>query len=137
VVTGEVEDSRVLVMPNESDRGGLRRKPGLVVAGGGTGISLYGLEFAFCRFLSDLVSIEEGFVEEELSRAEDAALPFGAVERDPPLPLPPLSDFAVPRATRVVLPIARIYTATGEQIFLVIIVLGRRFWWSRSRQSQT
>ena len=36
------------------------------------------------------ISVEEGMVEEELRRAEDAALPYGAVEAElfvPPLPL--------------------------------------------------
>jgi hypothetical protein len=98
-------------------------------------MSLYGREFALCGILSDFVSIEEGLVDEELSRAEDAALPLGAVEREPPLPLPQLSDIAMPRATRVVLPITRIKVGIGEDIFLVIIVLGRRFRWSRPRQS--
>jgi hypothetical protein len=53
---------------------GLRRKPGRADGWGGTGISPYDFCPAFCLFLSGLVSIEEGFVDEVLSRAEEEAL---------------------------------------------------------------
>lgn len=59
---------------------------------GGTGISWIGrcvdtIEFV-CESLE--MSVDEGIVDEELKRAEDAALPYGAVEAElfvPPLPL--------------------------------------------------
>jgi hypothetical protein len=60
--------------PKENVLAGFRRKPGRADVGGGTGISLKGLDPAPGTFLSDLVSIDEGFVEEVLRRVEDAAL---------------------------------------------------------------
>ncbi|OAG34154.1 hypothetical protein AYO21_11686 [Fonsecaea monophora] len=90
---GEVGDPRLpFTSPKENVLVGLRRKPGLVeTGGGGAGISLNGLDPAPpWTFLSDLVSTEEGFVDEVLRRADDAALSLGAVEWDrsvPPLPL--------------------------------------------------
>lgn len=72
--SGEDGDSRVPIpMPEENVLAGLRRKPDLA-EGGGTGISLNGLLPALCTFLSDLVSTDEGFVDDVLSRAEEAAL---------------------------------------------------------------
>jgi hypothetical protein len=49
-------------------------------------------------------SVDEGMVEEELKRAEEAALPYGAVEAElfvPPLPLhEQLLDSLLPKPTR-------------------------------------
>ena len=72
--SGDDGDSRLPLGPNDHVLAGLRRKPDLADGGGGTGISLKGLIPAPCTFLSDLVSTEEGFVEDVLSRAEEAAL---------------------------------------------------------------
>ena len=72
---GDVGDSRSgLPIPKENVLEVSRRKPGLADVGGGTGISLKGLDPSPGMFLSDLVSTDEGFVEEVLRRAEDAAL---------------------------------------------------------------
>ncbi|OAL23174.1 hypothetical protein AYO20_11042 [Fonsecaea nubica] len=81
---GEVGDPRLpFTSPKENVLVGLRRKPGLVETGGGAGMSLNGLDPAPpWTFLSDLVSTEEGFVDEVLRRADDAALSLGAVEWD-------------------------------------------------------
>ena len=73
--SGEVGDPRLpFVTPKENALAGLCRNPGLAVVGGGTGMSLKGLDPAPCTFLSDRVSMDEGFVEDVLRRAEDAAL---------------------------------------------------------------
>jgi hypothetical protein len=45
---------------------------------GGTGISWKGLGFPEAALMSERVSVEEGIVEEELSRADEAALLYGA-----------------------------------------------------------
>lgn len=71
------DDRRI---PNDMDRGGLRRKPGLADADGGTGLSLKGLELVPWTFFSDFVSMDEGFVDDVLSRVEEAALLLGAEE---------------------------------------------------------
>lgn len=62
--------------PKENERVESRRNPGFAEAGGGAGISFKDL----CPNAWEWVSMEEGLVEEELRRAEDAALPLGAVE---------------------------------------------------------
>lgn len=54
--------------PREKVRAEFRKNPGRAEGGGGTGMSLN-----VCTFLSDLASIEDGFVE-MLSRVEDAPL---------------------------------------------------------------
>lgn len=78
---GEVGDPRLpFIMPKDNVLVGLARNPCLPEGGGGTGMSLKGLDPEFGTFLSDFVSREEGFVEEVLRRAEEAALPLGAVE---------------------------------------------------------
>lgn len=59
---------------------GVRKIPKRVGGAGGVGMSSEGFVPAPCTFLSDRVSIEEGFVEEVLRRVEDAALSLGLVE---------------------------------------------------------
>lgn len=74
---GEEAGDDLLAIPKEKVREVSRRKPGLAEDGGGTGMSLYDL----CPLaLSDRASMDEGLVEEVLRRAEEAALPLGAVE---------------------------------------------------------
>ena len=46
---------------------------------GGTGISWKGLGFPEAALMSERVSAEEGIVDEELRRAEEAALLYGAL----------------------------------------------------------
>lgn len=85
----EAGDDR-LAMPKEKVREESRRKPGLAEDGGGTGISVYDLWALPWPFLSERASIDEGLVDDVLRRAEEAALPLGAVEWErsvPPLPL--------------------------------------------------
>lgn len=73
---GDETGDDLFAIPKEKVREESRRKPGLAEDGGGTGTS-----YDLCPFaLSERVSIEEGLVEEVLSRAEEAALPLGAVE---------------------------------------------------------
>jgi hypothetical protein len=59
---------------NEKVLTGLRRKLGRFEPVGNTETSLADLAAALCVFFSDFVSMEDGFVEEVLRRAEDAAL---------------------------------------------------------------
>ncbi len=59
---------------------------------GGTGISWNGRCVDTIELVCESfeISVDEGIVDEELKRAEDAALPYGAVEAElfvPPLPL--------------------------------------------------
>jgi hypothetical protein len=46
---------------------------------GGTGMSWKGLGLPDAALMSERVSVEEGIVEEELRRAEEAALLYGAL----------------------------------------------------------
>lgn len=80
------------LLANENVRPAFLNDHPLERAAGGTGISWRGrcpetIELA-CESLE--ISVEEGMVDEELKRAEEAALPYGAVDAElfvPPLPL--------------------------------------------------
>jgi hypothetical protein len=92
----EVGDDRVpLVMPKERARGGLRMNPARADEGGGTGMSLNGPCPEGCIFFSDRASTDDGFVEEVLRRAEDAALSICAVECECSVPALPLDTVSM------------------------------------------
>ena len=92
---GDAELDFLALVPKENVRLEPRNeKPGLVGGLGGTGVSWKGRWVDDLQLISDRASVEEGIVEEELRRAEDAALPYGVFEERvdefsvPPLPLP-------------------------------------------------
>lgn len=73
-------DDPPILLPKEKVRAEERSENGGRGTGaGGTGISWKGLGFPEAALMSERVSVEEGMVEEELSRAEEAALPYGAL----------------------------------------------------------
>lgn len=59
-------------------------------------MSLKGPDPGACIFFSERVSTEDGFVEEVLRRAEDAALSFCAVECECSVPALPLDTVSIP-----------------------------------------
>jgi hypothetical protein len=67
-------------LPKEKVRAEERNENGGRGTGaGGTGISRKGFGFPEAALTSERVSVEEGMVEEELRRAEEAALLYGAL----------------------------------------------------------
>lgn len=74
-----IEDDPPILLPKEKVRAEERSENGGRGTGaGGTGISWKSLGFPEAALMSERVSVEEGIVEEELSRADEAALLYGA-----------------------------------------------------------
>lgn len=63
-----------LLIPKENVRPAFLRKAPLLLCGGGVGMSSSGLDGKAFTFRSDLLSIEEGLVEEVLNRVDEFVL---------------------------------------------------------------
>jgi hypothetical protein len=74
-----IDDDPPVRLPKERVRAEERNENGgRGTCVGGTGMSWKGLGFPEAALTSERVSVEEGIVEEELRRAEEAALLYGA-----------------------------------------------------------
>jgi hypothetical protein len=75
-----IEDDPPVLLPKEKVRAEERNENGGRGTGvGGAGMSWKGFGFPEAALTSERVSVEEGMVEEELRRAEEAALLYGAL----------------------------------------------------------